>query len=306
MGDELHELPRLLVEADHVQAPEREARVPDPGVAVVPVALPARRLRKRGGQRGDHRPGRLVGEPLERQRRALQGPAPRVVGEVPALQPAPPQVLTVPWTSRTASAASVGPAELLTPRQAREAALAGLERAHAAGDPAVELERDVPEQAHRLAAAARVRGEPVLVDQPPARLLGRVVEGGLADQPPPRSSRGRTRPCAGACARRPARPAPGRARPRRPRRSGGASTSASWTTIQPVAVIQLVSSTFVPGTYRRATGARRLRGPRRKAPAPRSSSAPNTLGESKRGRHSHSTVPSDATSAPVWQSERKP
>ena len=71
-------------------------------------------------------------------------------------------------------------------------------------------------------------------------------------------------------------------------------------------VIQLVSITFVPGTYRRETGARRFRGPRRYAPASRSSSAPNRLGESKRGTHIHSTVPSDATSAPVWQSDRKP
>src|SRR5437763_15744253 len=45
-------------------------------------------------------------------------------------------------------------------------------------------------------------------------------------------------------------------------------------------------------------------GPNRKAPAPRSSSAPNTLGESKRGAQSQSTVPSGATSAPVWQFER--
>ena len=30
------------------------------------------------------------------------------------------------------------------------------------------------------------------------------------------------------------------------------------------------------------------------------------LGESNRGTHIHSMVPSDATSAPVWQSERNP
>ena len=46
-------------------------------------------------------------------------------------------------------------------------------------------------------------------------------------------------------------------------------------------------------------------GPSRKAPASRSSSAPNTLGESNRGTHSQSMVPSAATSAPVWQLERK-
>ena len=41
-------------------------------------------------------------------------------------------------------------------------------------------------------------------------------------------------------------------------------------------------------------------------PASRSRMAPNTLGESIRGRHSHSTLPLGATSAVVSQSERKP
>ena len=45
-------------------------------------------------------------------------------------------------------------------------------------------------------------------------------------------------------------------------------------------------------------------GPSRNVPASRSSSEPNTLGESKRGTHSQSIAPSGATSAPVWQSER--
>ena len=40
--------------------------------------------------------------------------------------------------------------------------------------------------------------------------------------------------------------------------------------------------------------------------APRSSTEPKTLGESKRGTQSHSIAPSGATRAPVWQSERNP
>ena len=40
-------------------------------------------------------------------------------------------------------------------------------------------------------------------------------------------------------------------------------------------------------------------------PADRSSRLPNTLGESKRGTQSQSIAPSGATSAPVWQLERK-
>src|SRR5436305_4717324 len=45
-------------------------------------------------------------------------------------------------------------------------------------------------------------------------------------------------------------------------------------------------------------------GPNRKDPAPRSRRVPNTLGESNRGTHSQSMLPSGATNAPVWQFER--
>ena len=55
-----------------MQRPQRERRVAHPAVAVVPVALAARRLRQRGRQRGDHRAGRRVGQPLQHERRALQ------------------------------------------------------------------------------------------------------------------------------------------------------------------------------------------------------------------------------------------
>ena len=76
--------------------------------------------------------------------------------------------------------------------------------------------------------------------------------------------------------------------------------------IHPLGVPQLVSRTIVPGRYRRAAGTSRSYGPRRKSPASRSSMAPNTLGESIRGRQSHSTLPLGATSATVSQSDRKP
>ena len=76
--------------------------------------------------------------------------------------------------------------------------------------------------------------------------------------------------------------------------------------IQPVAVPQLVSSAIVPGRYRRAAGTVTSAGPSRKPPAWRSRTEPNTLGESMRGRHSHSTLPLGATRATDSQSERKP
>ena len=55
----------------------------------------------------------------------------------------------------------------------------------------------------------------------------------------------------------------------------------------------------------RAVGTLIPNGPSRKEPAWRSSSVPNTLGESKRGTQSQSIEPSGATSAPVWQLDRK-
>ena len=54
----------------------------------------------------------------------------------------------------------------------------------------------------------------------------------------------------------------------------------------------------------RAVGTLIPNGPSRKEPAWRSSSVPNTLGESNRGTHNQSTEPSGATSALVWQFER--
>ena len=64
-----------------------------------------------------------------------------------------------------------------------------------------------------------------------------------------------------------------------------ATTRRSWTTSQPVGVCHVVSSTMVPGTYRRWWGTSVFVGPKRKLPAVRSSRAPKTLGESGRGRH---------------------
>ena len=46
VGDELHELVGLPVQIQEVQGLQGERRVPHPGVAVVPVALAARRLRQ--------------------------------------------------------------------------------------------------------------------------------------------------------------------------------------------------------------------------------------------------------------------
>src|SRR5262249_58317909 len=86
----------------------------------------------------------------------------------------------------------------------------------------------------------------------------------------------------------------------------GPTVRKSCTIIHPVAVCQVVSSTIVPGTYLRSCGTWALLGPNRNMPAPRSSSAPNTLGESGRGRHSHSTAPFGATRQLCSQLDKNP
>ena len=64
-GQEVEELVGLVGAGGHPQGLHGEAGVPHPGVAVVPVALAADRLRQRGGRRGHDRPGRLEGERLQ-------------------------------------------------------------------------------------------------------------------------------------------------------------------------------------------------------------------------------------------------
>ena len=74
-----------------MQRLQREGRVADPRVAVVPVALAARGLRQRRRERGHRRAGRHVGEPLDRQRRALNRVTPAVVGKTGAAEPVAPE-----------------------------------------------------------------------------------------------------------------------------------------------------------------------------------------------------------------------
>ncbi len=81
-------------------------------------------------------------------------------------------------------------------------------------------------------------------------------------------------------------------------------TRASRTIIQPVGVYQVVSGTSEPARYRRWADTNVWAGPSRKNPAERSSRRPNTLGESARGRHIPSTLPSGATRAVRSQSDR--
>ncbi len=91
VGDELDELVGLPVQVQVVQGLQGEGGVPHPGVAVVPVAFAARRLRQRCGERGDGGPGRHVGEALDHQRRALERVTPAVVRHPGPSQPGSPE-----------------------------------------------------------------------------------------------------------------------------------------------------------------------------------------------------------------------
>ena len=101
-------------------------------------------------------------------------------------------------------------------------------------------------------------------------------------------------------------PVVGREEPEHGRQQGGGVQGVGVVVLaQDAVVAEVVTRVLVPGSYARCDGTLMLNGPSRKAPACWSSSAPNRLGESNRGTHSQSTVPSGATSAQVWQLERK-
>ena len=189
VGDELHELVRLPVESQEVQRLEREGRVAHPRVAVVPVALAARRLRKRGRQRGHRRPGRHVGQALDRQRRALDRLAPAVVGE--RARPGEP---TAPEADRLVDPALrvvdvVGRRQALAPGERGVGALAGLERVPGADPVGLDAERQVGLQPDRLAGAGGIGRVAAVVDERP---LGR--RRGRSRRPARRSARARPRP----------------------------------------------------------------------------------------------------------------
>ena len=90
IDDEREEIVGLAIEAQCVQAPQRERRIADPRVAVIPVTFALRGFRQRRGARRQERPGRRVRQPLQRQRTALQVRPPRVIREVADVDPLPP------------------------------------------------------------------------------------------------------------------------------------------------------------------------------------------------------------------------
>ncbi len=172
----------LPLEAEGVQAPQRERGIAHPGVAVVPVALAARRLRQRGGGRGGDSAGGRERQALERQRAAGQVAAPAVVGEAAAGQPVLPVV-------RGPHQPPVGVLVVqrrvaMPPGQRDEAGIALLQQGPAPGSGSLQAEADVGGQGERQVQALRLDDGlgVAAIGVPPARVLPAVVEGGHAVQ----------------------------------------------------------------------------------------------------------------------------
>ena len=126
LEEEREVLERLPVEAEVVQRPQHERGVADPRVAVVPVALAARRLGQRRGARGHDRAGRRVAQALQRERAALDVRPPRVVGDGRHAQPVAPVLLGGARAAPSPRPSVVGRVAL--PRQRQPRRLALLER----------------------------------------------------------------------------------------------------------------------------------------------------------------------------------
>ena len=179
--DELHELVGLPVEVQVVERLEREGRVSHPAVAVVPVPLAAGGLRQRRCERGDRCSRRHVREALDRQRGALDGIAPHVVGDARPIEPVPPVV-------DGGRDAGVGvllvrrPSEVFGPGQGAVRAVASLQGVPRAYPVPFDAEREVGGEAYGEPRARRVGGVPPVVGEGPGRVRAAIVEDGLADE----------------------------------------------------------------------------------------------------------------------------
>ena len=269
-----------------MQPPQREGRVAHPAVAVVPVALAARRLRQRRRCRRDGRARRRVRQSLQRQRRALQVLAPAVVGEAAGGEPAAPVVRCGlerasrrprRRAARRARAPSRAQRTGARPRPACDAPGARL--------PSIPSRRS--DRSLTLRAVGRLGRAPVGSEHLPRRRLAPVLENRLADDLDlhlaldaldvrtsmwSASSRSGGRVWS---SRRRARRASRRSSARRARRASPRRHPGR---------LERSSSRARSARQRHHDAVR----PHPEAPARRSSSAPNTLGESNRGTHIHS------------------
>ena len=164
-----------------MQRLQREGRVADPGEAVVPVALSARRLGQRGGERGDRGAGGHVGQALDRQRRALDHGPPGVVDRARPVQPGAPETRGG-GQPRVGLIDALRRLEALGPRERAVELLALLERMPCPDPFPLDADLHVRSEPDRLAGPGRVGRMTVTVDQRPLRRRAPVVEDRLAHQ----------------------------------------------------------------------------------------------------------------------------
>ena len=164
-----------------MQRLQGEGRVPHPGEAVIPVALAAGGLGQRGGERGDGGAGWHVGEPLDRQRGALDRLAKAVVGHPRPRDPAPP-VTHRGVKSRPGVIDVRRRLQAIGPGERAERLLALREDVARPHPVALDAEGDVGSQPDRQIRPRGIGGESVLADQRPLGRDTAVVEIRLADQ----------------------------------------------------------------------------------------------------------------------------
>ena len=184
-----------------MQRLEREGRVAHPGVAVVPVALAAGSLGQRGRQRRHGRAGRHVGEPLDRERGALDRLTEAMVGNPGPPEPVAPEARRGrhPRLRLTGVLRRVEP---FRPRESAEGTVAGVQRMASARPAALDAEGKVGHEPDRQAGCACVRPRSIALDELPLGRRSTVVEHRLAHELDLDRRRRCTRPCEPACGRR--------------------------------------------------------------------------------------------------------
>ena len=163
-----------------MQRLEGERRVAHPGVAVVPVALAARGLGQRRREGGDRGPGGHVGEALDRERGPLDGLAVAVVDRAHLPHPGAPHVAGG-GHGGIGLVDVGGGGEPLGPGQRAVRPLAGVEDVAGPDPTALDAERQVGAQPHRLPGPAGVGGVPIIAHELPGGGGAAVVEHRLAD-----------------------------------------------------------------------------------------------------------------------------
>ena len=181
VGDELHELVGLPVEIQEVQRLQRERRVAYPGVAVVPVALPARRLGQRCGERSDRGAGGHVRQALDRERRALDHGPPAMVDLPSAVEPGAPEALGGSQT-RVGLIDAARSGKTLGPGERTVDLVALFERMPCPHAFALDPHPHVGPEPDRLTGTGRVGGVTIPVHERPLPGRAPVVEDHLAHQ----------------------------------------------------------------------------------------------------------------------------